>query len=253
VQSLHDWLRGWWHAIHLGALTMALALSPQSYRGASRAALARHVVLGLVPHLLTFAVLASLISVVIIRIVVVTAVSYGLSQYALEMVVRVLVLELIPLTAALFVALRCTIPNALELARMRTAGTLRSSGNGLDPLLLAQIVPRVLAGNFAMVMTAATACVLTLVLAYVTVYGFTIWAFDGYTRTVGRVFDPAVSLIFALKVVFLSLAVSSIPMSAAVHGQLRPRSRIGLETAGVPRLLLALLLIEGFSLIGNYY
>jgi phospholipid/cholesterol/gamma-HCH transport system permease protein len=45
-----------------------------------------------------------MVSLVVIHIVVVTAASYGLSQYALEMVVRVLVLELIPLVAALFVA-----------------------------------------------------------------------------------------------------------------------------------------------------
>ena len=41
---------------------------------------------------------------------VVTALSYGLSRYALEMVVRVLVLELIPLSAALFAALRSRMP-----------------------------------------------------------------------------------------------------------------------------------------------
>ena len=53
-----------------------------------------------------FTALSALLSLVLIRIVVVTALSYGLSQYALQMVVRVLVLELIPLSAALFVALR---------------------------------------------------------------------------------------------------------------------------------------------------
>ena len=72
--------------------------------------------------LLWFIVLSSLISLVIIRIVVVTAVSYGLSQYALEMVVRVLVLELIPLTAVVFAALRCALPNAAEILEMRMRG-----------------------------------------------------------------------------------------------------------------------------------
>ena len=52
---------------------------------------------------LQFTVFSSLLGLVLIRIVVVTALSYGLSQYAVEMVVRVLVLELIPLGAALFV------------------------------------------------------------------------------------------------------------------------------------------------------
>src|SRR6218665_604393 len=66
-----------------------------------------------------FPVLAALISLVLTRIVVVTALSYGLSRYALEMLIRVLVLELIPLTAALFVAMRCTIGHGAQLAQLR--------------------------------------------------------------------------------------------------------------------------------------
>jgi len=32
--------------------------------------------------------------------------------------------------------------------------------------------------------------------------------FDGYTHTVGQIFSPEVTLIFLLKIVFLSMAVS---------------------------------------------
>ena len=86
--------------------------------------------------LLGFTVLAALISLVLTRIVVVTAISYGLSRYALEMVIRVLVLELIPLTAALFVAMRCTIPNGTQLALLRQSGHLaRLSHAGLTPFV----------------------------------------------------------------------------------------------------------------------
>ena len=67
-----------------------------------------------------FTALSALVSLVIIRIVLVTALSYGLSRFALEMVVRVLVLELIPLSAALFVALRSGL--AFQCGRARTAG-----------------------------------------------------------------------------------------------------------------------------------
>ena len=89
-----------------------------------RPALARQIYLGTAPILLWFTVLSSLISLVVIRIVVVTALSYGLSKYALEMVVRVLVLELIPLTSATFVALRCAVPNAAEVYDLRAHGGL---------------------------------------------------------------------------------------------------------------------------------
>src|SRR3990167_9147552 len=109
------WAVAWWRILYLGAVV--LVLSPSSYGKGTRRALARHLYLDTAPVLLGFTVLAALISLVLTRIVVVTALSYGLSRYALEMVIRVLVLELIPLTAALFVAMRCTIPNGSQITR----------------------------------------------------------------------------------------------------------------------------------------
>ena len=91
------------------ALLLALAVAPGTHTPARRARIAQHVVQATLPQLPWFTALAALAGLVLIRIVVVTAQSYGLSQFALEMVVRVLVLELLPLTAALFVALRCTL------------------------------------------------------------------------------------------------------------------------------------------------
>ena len=85
-----EWLGGWWRIVYLGARVMVLALSPSTYARANRQALARQLYLSTAPLLLWFTILSSLISLVLIRIVVVTAQSYGLSQYALQMVVRVL-------------------------------------------------------------------------------------------------------------------------------------------------------------------
>jgi phospholipid/cholesterol/gamma-HCH transport system permease protein len=252
--ALIEWLAGWWRIVHLGALTLALAISPASYRRGFRTSLARHVVLAVAPNLLGFAVLSALISLVLIRIVVVTALSYGLSQYALEMVVRVLVMELIPLTAALYAALRCTIPNAVEMARMRANGTLDALAAQGHDVLQRELLPRALAGMFAVVMMAALSAVMTLLLAYVSVYGFTVWGFDATTRTVGRVFGPAVSLIFMLKIILLALAVSLIPLVTVVDGPIRrTRARAGPEVAGLVRMLLAILVIEAAALVGNYY
>lgn len=118
------WALAWWRILYLGAVVCVLVLSPSSYGKVTRRALARHLYLDTAPVLLGFTVLAALISLVLTRIVVVTAISYGLSRYALEMVIRVLVLELIPLTAALFVAMRCTIPNGTQLALLRQSGHL---------------------------------------------------------------------------------------------------------------------------------
>ncbi len=251
-RSLVRWLAGWWRLIHLGAQMLVLALSPSTYGRANRAALARNVYLDTAPSLMWFAVLSALISLVLIRIVVVTAASYGLTQYALEMVVRVLVLELIPLTAAVFAAVRVTLPNGTEIAELRARGGFEDlHARGLDPLAH-EVLPRVVSGMFCVLMLAAVAGVLTLVLAYLHVYGFTAEGLATYTRQVGRVFNAPVTMIFALKTFFLALAVALIPVATALDITPR-RARRSAELQGLIRLFLVILLIEAASLVGNYY
>jgi phospholipid/cholesterol/gamma-HCH transport system permease protein len=167
------------------------------------------------------------------------------------MVVRVLVLELIPLVTALFVALRCTIPYGAEIAAMRSRGEFDSLKiQGLDPLQH-EVLPRVLAGAFAVLTLASMSCVVTLVLAYLSAYGFTRWGFEGYTHTVGQIFTPAVALIFLLKILLMSLAVSLIPVASVLYDA--GRSRTSVEMRGLVRMFLVILLIEAASLVGNYY
>src|SRR4051812_7308353 len=194
------WVLSWCDVVLFGAELLVLALSPSSYRErAMRAALARHAWLDTAPILLGFSMLCALLTVVITKIVVVTARSYGLSQYALEMVIRVLVLELIPLTAALFVALRCTIPNGAALAELRRNGRfdgLRRAGS--DPVVR-EVLPRMLAGAFSTITLAALSCFVAMVLAYLAVYGVNGAGLPAYTRMFGHVFDPSVSMIFVLK------------------------------------------------------
>jgi phospholipid/cholesterol/gamma-HCH transport system permease protein len=230
-----------------------MALSPSTYRRENRANLASHVYRGTAPLLPWFTVLVAMASLVVIRIVVVTAASYGLSQYALEMVVRVLVLELSPLSAALFVAVRCTLPAGVELVAMRGRGDFEAlRARGVDPLET-EVVPRVLSGIFAVVTLAAVSGVISLVLAYLVVHGLTHTAFDAYTRKVGQVFNPAVTLIFGLKTVFFSLAVSLIPMVSSLQEPGADGAQALPELRGLVRMFLLILLIEVVSLMGNYY
>jgi phospholipid/cholesterol/gamma-HCH transport system permease protein len=239
-----DWLRGWWHIAHLGALLMALALSPSSYRAARRPELLRQVYLGTAPGLPWFMVMSSLAGLVLIRIVTVTAVSYGLTQYALEMVVRVLVLELIPLSAALYVALRYTLPQRAVVATLARHRRVDLQG---------ELLPRVLSGIFAVLMLAAVSCVAALVIAYLSIHGLTPWAFPSYTHTVGKIFNPAVTLIFALKTAGFSLTVALIPVASAIHDVPHPRLPSSGELRALVRMFALLLLIEAASLMGNYY
>jgi phospholipid/cholesterol/gamma-HCH transport system permease protein len=248
-----QWLIEWWRLVHLGAVILVLTLSPSSYSRESRRVLARHIYLNTAPILLGFTVLCALVTVVLTRIVLVTAQSYGLSQYALQVVIRVLVLELIPLTAALFVALRCTIPDGAELTAMQASGELdEMRGRGIDPVRR-EVLPRVVAGMFSGITLAALSSMVALVVAYVAGYGFTLSGVAAYTRLFGQVFSPAVTLIFVLKTLFFSLAVSLIPMASALYGMHGASVRTSAEMRGLVRMFALILLIEVASLVGNYY
>jgi phospholipid/cholesterol/gamma-HCH transport system permease protein len=258
-QAALAWLVGWWRLLHFAVLMLSLALYPSSYGRHHRKALACQIVSATAPNLAWYGVLCSLVSLVLIRIVVVTSQSYGLTRYALEMVVRVLVLELIPVTAAAFVALRTTLPGALEFAQRRpippsvaqAAVPAAVVASGAE--LRKDFFPRVAAGIFSVWMLAAVSCVLALMLTYWSLYGFTPWALPGYTRVVGQVFSPAVALILVLKIGFFSLAVGLIPMASSFYSG---ASYFGKVTHGLHdmlRLFGVILLIEVASLMGNYY
>ncbi len=252
VHTTAQWLLGWWHILHLAAVMGVLALSPSGRRQARRSGLAAPLVAASGPLLLGFTAAMALASLVVIRIVIVTAQSYGLSQYALEMVVRVLVLELIPLAAALFGALNATLPMADELAAQRSRGAFEAErAQGRDPLATL-VLPRLLAGLFAVLLLAALSCVVTLVLAYLAAHGFSGGGFERYTRTVGRVFSPSVSMIFGLKVFLLGSAVAWLPLVTVLLNPAGRRSRASVELQGLVRLVLVVLLVEAASLVGNY-
>lgn len=253
LQPVLQWLASWWQVLHLGAVMGVLALSAGGRRQARHSGLAGQLVRASGPMLLGFILATAVLSLVVIRIVIVTAQSYGLSQFALEMVVRVLVLELIPLAAALFGALNATLPMADEVATLRLRGRFAAlRAQGLDPLATL-VLPRLLAGLFAVLLLAALSCAVTLVLAYLSAHGFSLGGFDGYTRTVGRIFSPSVTLIFCLKVFLLGSAVAWIPLVTVLQNPAGRRSRASAELQGLVRLFLVVLAIEAGSLVGNYY
>ncbi len=240
-----------WQVLQALLVLLVLAVTPASHAPARREVMAQQLMRATWPHCLWFTLLATLLGVVLIRIVVVTAQSYGLSQYALEMVVRVLVLELLPLLAALFVALRWSLPTAAELARQSVP---RADDGGADWLANVAL-PRALAGVFAVWLLVAISCVLGLVLAYVLVYGLTPWGLDAYTHMVGRVFSPVVTLIFTLKTLAFSVAVGVVPLASLVPqvGLSSATDRRGMEVQGLVRMTGVLLAVELISLVGNYY
>jgi phospholipid/cholesterol/gamma-HCH transport system permease protein len=235
------WLRNWWRVLFWGAQMVVLAASPSSYRGVYKRRILAHVYLSTAPILPWFVALSALISLVIVRIVWSTAQSYGLTGYALEVLTRALVLELIPLVSALFVALRVTMPGA------QTAAALAQYENG--PLFW-PLLPRAVAGVVAVYALASVASIVAMALAYVAVYGFSPWGVGAFTAMVGAVFSPDTVVIFIIKTSLFALAVSVVPLGAAV---VDPASHLKVaELKAFARLFSTLLMIEALSLMGSY-
>jgi phospholipid/cholesterol/gamma-HCH transport system permease protein len=239
----------WWRMLLLGAIALVLAFSPSTYTRGHRIATARQIYLGAWQVLPWFTALAALISLVIIRIVLVTALSYGLSRFALEMVVRVLVLELIPLSAAMFVALRAGLAfNAADLEPLGADQPVAAAWR-----LRRNLVAEVSGNAFAVLSLAMTSSVLVLVLAYLNVYGLSPWGLQDYTRTVGRVFEPAVAVGFGIKTLLFGLAVAVIPAAAVLEIQRFGQHSSSTMQPGAVRLLFVLFVIEAGSLAVKFF
>src|SRR6478752_6786788 len=115
IPSFHDaperaartfaaWVASWWRVFHFGAKALVMAASPSAYDRATSNLMARQIYFTAWQILPGFLLVCAILSYMVIRIVIMAAVSYGLEDYALDLVVRVLMLELIPMFVALFVA-----------------------------------------------------------------------------------------------------------------------------------------------------
>lgn len=228
--------------LRYGALILVGALSAATYDRPTRHATA-HALCAAGWHVLPgYALLSILVAAVLTHIIATTAASYDLSHLALEAVVRVFVVELIPLAAALFVAVRSGLDAMTRLADLRAAGLAAS-----DTLLLQRhVVPAVVGNAVAVVALSVASGVLALGVAYLVVYGFSPWGLAGFAHLVGQAFDPVTAPIFALKILLFGLAVAIAPATVVLE---TPRSAAaGGEMRIMARLLLMLVLIEAAAL-----
>jgi len=181
-----------------------------------------------------------------------TAANYGLSDYALEMSVRLLVLEVLPLVTALFVALRSGSAINTEVALMRIDNELEAlEDSGVDTLRL-EFMPRVIGGVLSVLSLTAITSVLALVLAYLAVYGWQPWSLPDFSRVMGQVFDGAILSSIGLKALAFGLAVTVIPVA---EGLATPKMLFMAPISvlrGMVRLFFVLMLIEVASLAFKY-
>jgi phospholipid/cholesterol/gamma-HCH transport system permease protein len=246
------WMRGWERAVRLAFIVAAAALSPSFYTPRLRATAVKQLYFTVWQVFVPFTLFTALLSMVIVEITIRLARGYGLGVYALELIMRVLTLELLPLLTALFVALRSGSAITTEIALMRVSGALDAmQAKGVDPIER-EFLPRVIAASMSVLMLTIMSGAITLGAAYFSMYGLSPWGFDEFSWTLAEVFTPVQLAGITLKTIGFGAAVAVIPIAAGLSATRDLKSAPVAVLGGMVRLFFALGLIEVLSLAVKY-
>lgn len=252
AQAFVGWVRAWGHVAGFALGAFAAAFSRATYTPITRAAALQQVYFAAWQPLAGFLIFSTLLSLVVIQVTITAARGYGLAGYALELVFRVLVLELVPFVTALMVALRSGSAINTEVALMHASGELRAMREARVDPMQREFVPRLVAAALSVLSLMVLSCAIALLLAYLVMYGLSPWGFAEYTRTIAVVFDLPILAGFVLKGAAFGVVVAAIPISAGLQATQRLDSAPVAVMGGMVRLVLALALIEIVSVAVKY-
>jgi phospholipid/cholesterol/gamma-HCH transport system permease protein len=253
-QGFSERLNAWVRAFRFGNAAVVGVLSPHTYNKATRLVVQKQIYFTAWQILPGFAAFSALFSFLIIEIVGATARDYGLYEYALELIVRILVLEILPLMTALFIALRTGAAINTEVALMKIQNELDALQRiGIDPMRL-ELLPRVVGGVVSVLALTAVNVVVALWMTHLLIIDFNPWTLTtgDYTRMIGRVLDLPALFVFWAKTLAFGFAVTVIPIS---EGLSTPQKLFHAPISilrGMVRLFFALMLIEAASLAVVY-
>jgi len=245
--------RSWRRVLRFAGLATVAAVSPSTYSPQAREVAVRQIYYTAWQILPGYALVAALLGLLLIEVVVVSARKYGVTQYSLELVLRVLVLELVPLVTALYVALRSGAAIGAEIALMTVRGELEDNEEtGANPLH-AELVPRIAGAALAVAALTTLGCLITTWLAYVVFYGFTPAGLPEFTRIVGNVFDGVELAAFGLKCLLFGLAVAIIPAATALEAERgMMKSLPAVVLGGLLKLFTVIVAVEVTTLVVKY-
>ena len=246
-------LRSWRRVLRFAGVATVALLSPSTYQPATRELAVRQIYLTAWQVLPGYLLFSALLSLVIIEIVDSAARRYGLGQHALELMLRVLVLEVIPLLTALFVALRSGAAIGAEIALMAVSGEIEDREDGGAGPLHGELVPRIVGAALSVASLTTLSCALAVWLAYLAHYGFSERGLPEFTRIIGHVFDGPVLAGFMLKCLLFGLAVALIPVATGLEAERGVlKSAPGAVLGGLVKLFFVIGLIEVLSLMVKY-
>lgn len=253
-QAFSERLNGWLKVFSFALTALVGVMSPSMYNKATRLVVQKQIYFTAWQILPGFALFAALFSFLIIEIVGTTAAKYGLYEYALELIVRILVLEILPLMTVLFIALRTGAAINTEVALMKIQNELDALRRmGIDPLRL-ELLPRVIGGTISVLALTAVNIVVALWLTHLLMIEFHPWSLtpSDYTRMIGRVLDLPALVVLWLKTLAFGFAVTVIPIA---EGLSTPQKLFYAPIAvlrGMVRLFFSLMLIEAAALAVVY-
>ncbi|MEW5965917.1 MAG: ABC transporter permease [Pseudomonadota bacterium] len=256
IESLGAKVTGWFTvaygmAAFLGRAGLLL-LDRATWNRATFDVVVKQVYFTAVQILHVYLAYALVISWLIITIILSTARDFGLTEFASEMTIRVLVLELLPFLTALFIALRSGSAMNTEVALMQVNSELDSLAHCKVPPMQFEFLPRLIGGVISVVTLAGLASLLALLLGYLAIYGPTPAGFDPYTQTIAKIFDFQVVAGLVAKCALFGLAVTLIPVTAGLE---TPKKLFMVPVSvlrGMMRVFLAIVAIEVVSLALKY-
>jgi phospholipid/cholesterol/gamma-HCH transport system permease protein len=247
-----SWFSAWGRAALFAFAAAAAALSLSAYTPRTRALAMRQVYFNAWHVLPGFTLFIAALSVVVIQITIGLAFDYGLAPFALELVFHAIVLELVPLLTAFYVALRSGAAIVTEVAMMRASGELDELLEAhMDPYER-EFVPRIAAAAVSVFALTIVSCSVVMLVAYLVTYGLNPSGFAEFSRTVARVFGPAALAGLTVKCLAFGAVVAVIPIAAGIDATRDRDSAPHAVMGGMVRLFVALALIELLALAVKY-
>jgi phospholipid/cholesterol/gamma-HCH transport system permease protein len=246
-------VRSWRRILRFAGFATAALISPSTYQPMTRELAVRQIYYTACQVLPVYLLFSGLLSLVVIEIVLTAARKYGLAQYSLELMLRVLVLEILPLLTALFVALRSGAAIGAEIALMTVSGDIQDSEESGQSPLHRELVPRIAGAGLSVLSLTTLSCALATWLAYVAMYGFSLVGEDEFSNVLANVFGPQILIGFMLKCLVFGMVVALIPVATGLEAE---RADLGSAPAavlgGLVKLFFVIGVIQILSLVVKY-
>ena len=256
IESLGTKVTGWF-TVGYGifaflAKALLLLLDRNTWNRATFDVVIKQVYFTAVQILTVFLGYALVISWLIITIILTTARDFGLTEFASEMTIRVLVLELLPFLTALFIALRSGSAINTEVALMQVNNELDALAHCKVPPMQFEFLPRLIGGVISVITLAGLAGLLALLLSYLSIYGLSMAGFEAFTQIIAKVFNLKILIGLIAKCALFGLAVTLIPVTAGLE---TPKKLFMVPVSvlrGMMRVFFAIVAIEVVSLALKY-